>query len=201
MALEGHGAGGAFAVRHPGHLTGVGVPELKWEFDLFDRLGRKVHEPRISFKCHSDKVLEMMLPSGRPLFYWSPRVETQHKTWEGIKDGRKVKREYDQDVIFYHAKDPKTKQWVETDTFGGHLVENADQGEARDILVDGLKEADRIGFQVVGHTYDEAVCLVPVDSHLGVPELCACLSKQHERYGGELPLAAEGFESPAYRKK
>ena len=190
----------AFAIRHPGHLTGVGVPELKWEFDLFERLDRKVHEPRINFKCHSDKVLEMILPSGRPLFYWSPRVETQHKTWTGMKDGREVTREYDQDVIFYHHKDPKTKQWIETDTFGGHLVENADQGESRDILVDGLKEADQMGFEIVGSTYDEAITLVSIDSNLGVDELCACLTKPHSRYNGELPLAAEGTEDIVYRK-
>lgn len=190
----------AFAIRHPGHLTGVGVPELKWEFDLFERLGRTIHEPRISFKCHSDKVLEMILPSGRPLFYWSPRVETQHKTWTGMKDGRQVTREYDQDVIFYHAKDPKTKQWLETDTFGGHLVENADQGEARDILVDGLKAADEMGFEVVGSTYDEAVTLVDIDSNLGVEELCQCLCVAEKRYGGEMPLAAEGTEDIIYHK-
>jgi DNA polymerase bacteriophage-type len=190
----------AFAIRHPGHLTGVGVPELKWEFDLFDRLGRKVQEPRLNFKCHSDKVLELILPSGRPLFYWSPRVETQHKTWTGMKDGREVTREYDQDVIFYHAKDPKTKQWVETDTFGGHLVENADQAEARDILVDGMKEADKMGFEICGSTYDEVVTLVPIDSNLGVEELCACMTKPHPRYNGELPLAAEGTSDVVYRK-
>ena len=190
----------AFAIRHPGHLTGVGVPELQWEFGLFERLGRKTLPPLLFFKCHSDKVLEMILPSGRPLYYWSPRVEVQHKTWTGTKDGREVTREYDQDVILYKAKDQKTGQWVETDTFGGHLVENGDQGEARDILVDGLKEADRLGFEVVGHTYDEAVTLVPINSGLGVKELCACLSKKHPRHNGQLSLAAEGFESEVYRK-
>ena len=190
----------AFAIRHPGHLTGVGVPELQWEFDLFERLGRKVQEPRLSFQCKSDEVLEMVLPSGRALFYWSPRVETQHKTWEGIRDGKKVKREYDQDVIFYKAKNQKTSQWVETDTFGGHLVENGTQGEARDILVDGMKEARQVGFTLVGHTYDELVTLVPIGSELGVPELCACMSKQHSRYNGEMVLAADGFEDEVYRK-
>jgi DNA polymerase bacteriophage-type len=190
----------AFAIRHPGHLTRVGVPELQWEFKLFERLGRSVLPPVLHFKCHSDKVLEMILPSGRPLYYWSPRVETQHKTWTGIKDGREVTREYEQDVVFYKAKAQKTGQWTETKTFGGHLVENGTQGEARDILVDGMKEADRIGFQMVGHTYDELVTLVPITSGLGSKELCACMSKQNPRYNGLLLLAAEGSESEVYRK-
>ena len=190
----------AFAIRHPGHLTGVGVPELKWEFDLFDRLKRKVKEPVLYFQCQSDKVLSLILPSGRPLFYWSPRVETQHKTWTGVKNGKQVTREYDQDVIFYKSRDPKTKQWVEMDTFGGHLVENAVQGDARDILVDGMKEADRMGFQVVGHCYDEIITLVPENGPLGVSDLCACMSRVHSRYKGNLALAADGFESTVYRK-
>ena len=190
----------AFAIRHPGHLTGVGVPELQWEFNLFERLGRTVQEPRLWFKCHSDKLMEMILPSGRSLYYWSPRVETQQKTWTGMKDGREVTRSYEQDVIFYHAKDPKTKQWVETDTFGGHLVENADQGEARDILFDGLKRADAMGFEVVGSTYDEAVCLTDIDSGLGSEQLSECLATPHERYKGDLLLAAEGTEDIIYHK-
>ena len=190
----------AFAIRHPGHLTGVGVPELKWEFESFERLGRKIHEPRLSFQCRSDKVLELILPSGRPLFYWSPRVETQHKTWEGIKDGRKITREYDQDVILYKAKNQKTGQWIETDTFGGHLVENGDQGDARDVLVHGMKLATAAGFTLVGHCYDELVTLVPVNSGLGVKELCACMSQPADYYNGDLLLSAEGFESDVYRK-
>jgi DNA polymerase len=190
----------AFAIRNPGHLTGVGVPELKWEFELFERLGRKTQPPVLSFKCHGKKVLEMILPSGRPLFYWSPRVETQHKTWTGMKDGREVTRQYEQDVLFYKAKNQVTGQWVETDTFGGHLVENADQAESRDILVHGMKLADAAGFEVVGHTYDELVTLVPVESGLGGKELCECMSQQPARYNGLLPLAAEGFEDEVYRK-
>lgn len=190
----------AFAIRHPGHLTGVGVPELKWEFELFDRLKRPILDPVLHFKCHSDRVMELILPSGRSLYYWSPRVETQKKTWDGIKDGRPVHREYEQDVIFYKSKDPKTKQWIETDTFGGHLVENADQGESRDILVHGMKLADQRGFQIVGTTYDEIITLVPKNSGLGVEQLCECMSKEPERYKGQLPLAAEGFEDEIYRK-
>ena len=83
---------------------------------------------------------------------------------------------------------------------GPVLVHNCDQGEARDILVDGLKRADRMGFEVVGSTYDEAVTLVPINSSLGVKELCDCLATPHERYKGMLPLAAEGFEDVVYRK-
>jgi DNA polymerase len=182
----------AFAIRHPGHLTGVGVPQTTRDEEYYENIGRPVLPPRVSFRCTGSKVMEMLLPSGRSLHYIDPRVAVEKRKWED--------REYENDVIYYKAKDQKTKAWLETDTFGGHLVENADQAEARDILVDGLKRADAMGFEIVGHTYDEAITLVPVSSSLGVKELCDCLATPHERYKGELPLAASGFEDIIYRK-
>ena len=182
----------AFAIRHPGHITGVGVPQTDRDRDYFDRIGRQILDPILSFKCTGTRVLEMMLPSGRSLHYIDPRVDVQKKTWQG--------REYEQDVIYYKAKDQKTKQWLETETFGGHLVENADQAICRDVLVAGMKAADRAGFEIVGHTYDEIIALVPVTSSLGVKELCDCMTQSPSWCGSALPLGASGFESEIYRK-
>lgn len=182
----------AHAIRHPGHITGVGVPQTDRDRDYFDRIGRVVLEPILSFKCTGSTVLEMMLPSGRSLHYIDPRVETVTKTWEG--------REYQQDVIHYKAKDQQTKQWMETETFGGHLVENADQAISRDILVHGMKLADARGFEIVGHTYDEIVTLVPIDGPLGLKELCECMTQAPAWCGDAFPLGASGFEDKIYRK-
>jgi DNA polymerase len=182
----------AFAIRHPGHIAGVGCPHTDSDQAYFERIGRPILEPILSFKCTGNRVLEMLLPSGRSLHYIDPRVESVTKTWEG--------REYQQDVIRYKAKDQKTKQWVETDTFGGHLVENADQAVSRDILVHGMKLADKMGFEICGHTYDEIVALVPLDSGLGLKELCECLTSPPDWCGDAFPLGADGFESEIYRK-
>ena len=182
----------AFAIRHPGHITGVGVPQTDRDREYFDRTNRPVLDPILSFKCTGTRVLEMLLPSGRSLHYIDPRVEEVTKTWEG--------REYQQDVIHYKAKDQKTKQWMETETFGGHLVENADQAVSRDILVHGMKLADKMGFSIVGHTYDEIVTLVPIGGPLGLEELCGCMTVAPDWCGDSFPLGADGFESEIYRK-
>lgn len=192
----------AFAVRHPGHLTGVGVPHTKRDEEYFQEKGRKIYDPIISFLCHGTKILEMKLPSGRSLFYFDPRVEEETKKWEfkDPKTGEPRSREYQQDVLYYKSKDPKTKQWVEMDTFGGHLVENGDQAICRDVLVHGMKKADAMGFEICGSTYDEAITLVRIDSHLGVKELCDCLTDPPPFCGLDLPLAAEGIEDIIYHK-
>jgi DNA polymerase len=182
----------AFAVRHPGHLTGVGLPHTKREEEYFEEKGRKIYEPIISFLCHGAKILEMILPSGRSLFYFDPRVAFEEKEWKG--------RKYQQDTLYYKSKDPKTKQWVEMDTFGGHLVENGDQAICRDVLVHGMKKADKMGFEICGSTYDEVITLVPLNSPLGVKELCECLTDPPLFCGLDLPLAAEGIEDFIYHK-
>jgi DNA polymerase len=182
----------AFAIRHPGHLTGVGVPQTARDEEYYESIGRPVLPPLVSFLSTGKRVLEMLLPSGRSLHYIDPRVDVQKKTWQG--------HEYEQDVIYYKAKDQVTKVWLETDTFGGHLVENADQAICRDILVYGMKLADKAGFEIVGHCYDELVTLVPVDSGLGIKELCGCMTQSPAWCGDAFPLGAEGYEDIIYRK-
>ena len=187
----------AWAIRHPGEDVGVGVPQTDRDRDYFAELGRTARDPLIYFHCHGDKVLRMSLPSGLDMHYWSPRVAKEVKIWNKPDGSAK---QYESDSIYYKAKDQKTKQWVETDTFGGHLVENATQSICRDVLVNGMKLADKKGFEVVGHTYDEIVTLVPIDSGLGIKELCDCMISPPAWCGTALPLGADGFESEIYRK-
>ena len=182
----------AWAVRHPGHETGVGVPQTDRDREYFEQKNRPILEPLVSFKCTGTKVLEMILPSNRSLYYIDPRVAVEKRKWGD--------REYENDVIYYKAKDQKTKQWMETTTFGGHLVENADQAICRDVLVHGMKLADKAGFSVVGHTYDELITLVPATSGLGLKELRECMSRSPAWCGTALPLGASGYESEIYRK-
>lgn len=181
-----------FAVRHPGQLVGVGVPQTKREEEYFASINRKVQEPILYFKATGSKVLEMILPVGRSLFYNDPRVVVEDKEYQG--------RAYKQDVLFHKGKDQKTRQWVEVPTHGGPLVENADQAISRDILVNGMILADEMGFEVVGNTYDEIITLAPVNGSLGIKELRGCLSEQPGWTLGNFPLDASGFEDEIYRK-
>jgi len=187
----------AWAIRHPGSDIGVGVPQTQKDTEYFESIGRKIYDPLISFHCHGETVLEMKLPSERSMFYWSPRVAKETKYWKKPDGSTKT---YESDSLYYKSRDQKTKQWVETDTFGGHLVENATQSVCRDVLVNGMKLADSMGFEVVGHCYDEIVTLVPEDSNLGLKELCECMTVSPSWSGSDFPIGAEGFESEIYRK-
>ena len=182
----------ARAIRNPGQVVGVGVPLTDRDREYFERIGREIHDPLISFRCHGSKVLEMILPSGRSLHYLDPVAREEDAEWQG--------KPYKRTVIEYQGKEQGSQQWGAVTTHGGKWTENADQAVSRDILVHGMKLAEKRGFEIVLSTYDEIGALVPEDSPLGVKELCECMSTQPDWCKGQFPLLAEGFESKVYRK-
>jgi hypothetical protein len=176
------------AVRHPGQTVPVG---------------------QVSFFCHSNRLLQMILPVGRCINYIDPRVHDREVYWK--------EKTFTKPSLSYKGKDQVTRQWIEIDNHGGGLVENACQAISRDILAHGMHLADQKGFEVVGHVHDELVTLVPLDSPLTVHDLEECMAKVPTwvsageglvwRKGSnaachwpELPLAAEGYEDSYYRK-
>ena len=179
------------AIRNPGHLTGVGVPQTERDREYFEQIHRRIHEPRVSFLCHSSKVLEMKLPSGRSLHYIHPQVRVEDANWEG--------RDYKRDMIYYQGKELGSQTWGECTASPGRLTENSVQAIARDLLVHGMKLADRRGFPIVLHTYDEIGAVVRNDSPLGLPQLIECMIDS-PAFAADLPLAAEGYESRYYKK-
>ena len=180
-----------FAIRNPGHLTGVGIPQTPKDQEYFEKLSRTLRDPRVSFLCHSTKVLEMKLPSGRSLHYIQPQVRTEDANWEG--------RDYKRDMIYYQGKELGSQTWGECVASPGRLTENSVQAIARDLLVHGMKLADQRGFPIVLHTYDEIGAVVRNDSPLGLPQLIECMIDS-PAFASDLPLAADGYESIYYKK-
>jgi DNA polymerase bacteriophage-type len=119
--------------------------------------------------------LRMKLPSGRYLNYPSPRIEKS--------------------TLHFWGVDPYKKQWRWLETRGSKLLENAAQGWSRDILADGMLEAERRELWPVLHVHDEPICEVTPDRR--PEELVECLV-QVEAHG--TPLAAKGFECQRYYK-
>ena len=180
-----------FAVHNPGHLTGVGVPQNDREREYYEQIGHPVREPRISFLCHGSKVLEMVLPSNRSLHYLNPEVRREDASYNG--------KEYKRDMIYYWGKELGSQNWGECTASPGRLTENSVQAIARDLLVFGMKLADRRGFPIVLHTYDEIGSVVPVDAPIGLPQLIECMTTSPP-FASDLPLAADGYESVYYKK-
>jgi DNA polymerase len=76
-------------------------------------------------------MMKIVLPSGRSLRYFMPRV--------------------DQDRIIYRGRFGWKQCW------GGHFVENVCQAMAADLKMDAMKRADILGFSTVLEVHDELV--------------------------------------------
>ena len=136
------------------------------------------------FDC-DDMALTIELPSGRKLFYQSPSF-TENQ-W-----GRKS--------IRYKGMDQTTKQWTYVDTYGGKLTENVIQAIARDLLADSMLRVDAAGYDIVMHVHDEVVVEVPLDdAEDDLNNICAAMGEEVSWAKG-LPLTADGYLTPFYKK-
>lgn len=128
------------------------------------------------------KTLFLGLPSGRELVYCNV----------GVEDG-----EYGLRIIFWGVDQTK-KKWSKLDTYGPKFLENISQSVARDILMNGMQNLDRAGYQVVLHVHDEAVCETPIGT--GSLEEVKELMLQLPSWCKDMPLKAAGEESLYYKK-
>lgn len=131
------------------------------------------------------KALTIMLPSGRKLFYQDPIIREN-------KFGREALR--------YLGVDQTTKQWVHIDTYGGKLVENIVQAIARDLLADSMVELDKNDFPIAMHVHDEAIAEVPIEgAEASLEKMCSIMG-QENLWAKGLPLGADGYLTPYYKK-
>ena len=86
--------------------------------------------------------------------------------------------------------DGKTKQFKRFGLYGGLLAENNTQAVARDILVNGMKLAERANYPVVGTVYDEMI--TEVDQGLRL---------RGGTFGADLSAAAVGERAAADRRR
>lgn len=143
-----------------------------------------------------DKVgpfLRMQLPSGRFIHYLHPRVKVSEAVSQ--YSGKKYKR-YE---VSYEGYNPK-KKWMRIKTYGGKFIENLVQAWARDILAMGMVRAYKRGFMLLGSVHDELITAVKKGNGEKVVKLlCKMLTDPPDWHHG-VPLKAEGFVSPWYRK-
>lgn len=147
--------------------------------------GHEVNVPE--FRTFGDKLLRITLPSGRGLHYIRPQMEMLP-----FRDSEK-------ETLTYEGVDAKTKQWTRLKTHGGKLLENLSQAVSRDILLNGLLNADKMGFDLIGHVHDEIIAEHEIGTKPGLEELIACMTESPV-WALDLPLGADGFASQVYRK-
>ncbi len=129
--------------------------------------------------------LTIKLPSGRSLYYPQPTI---------------INNKFNSKAVAYMGIDSQTKQRKSIDTYGGKFVENIVQAIARDILAESMINIDALSLNIVMHVHDEAVCEVPEDEAEEALEAMVDLMSTAPSWAPGLPLAAEGFISPYYKK-
>lgn len=149
---------------------------------------RRIYVKGLVFDGADPRMLRIKLPSGRYIHYFKPFL-AQEENWRGELE----------DQVCYHAFDKQGTQIKRL--YGGLITENVIQAISRDILLNGMIEAERAGFKLIMTIHDEIVAEVPCDSALGLDDLLKCMSACPDwGEGMGFILAAEGYESPYYRK-
>ena len=126
--------------------------------------------------------LRVRLPSGRYLCYLQPKVDAAGQ-------------------LSYMGVSQYTRQWTRIKTYGGKLIENADQASSRDILASSMPRVEAAGYEIVLTVHDELITEVEdhPDCSYSSDELARLMSTVPAWAEG-LPLAAAGFECTRYRK-
>lgn len=135
--------------------------------------------------------MTIMLPSGRKLFYANPH----------FKDKKVGRSSMPSRVLCYDGIIQETKQWGETDTYGGKLTENIVQAIARDLLGYAMVQLDKVGYRIVAHIHDECIAEIPKDGkEQQYYEVMAALMGNPPSWALDLPLRADGYVTSYYKK-
>ena len=132
---------------------------------------------------YEDGVLWMNLPSGRRIAYWGAEYSENRKGYKSLT---------------YMGTDQKTRKWTRLETWGGKLVENLTQATARDCLKESMLALSAAGFDIRAHVHDEVIITEPIGGRT-VEDVCAIMGAPISWAPG-LPLRADGYETPYYKK-
>ena len=133
---------------------------------------------------YEEPVLWMTLPSGRRIAYWGMEYR------DGTRGMGKV--------LSYMGVNQTTRKWERIETWGGKLTENLVQATARDCLKESMLALSGAGFDIRAHVHDEVIITEPVAGR-SVDEVCSIMGRQLSWAPG-LPLRADGYETPYYKK-
>ena len=134
---------------------------------------------------YENRVLWMQLPSGRRIAYWG----IQYDESAGLVNGKSLS---------YLGVNQTTRKFERIPTWGGKLTENLVQATARDCLKESMLALSGAGFDIRAHVHDEVIITEPVDGRT-VEDVCAIMGATPSWATG-LPLRADGYETPYYKK-
>lgn len=153
--------------------------------------GQCFHYIDISYAVHND-VLYCRLPSGRFLYYHSPRLTPV--------EGRFGRPSTYAISFMGWNTDPKKgpRGWVRLETYGGKLAENVTQGVALDVQAFAMRNCEANGYPIVMHTHDEICTEVP--EGVGSKEELKRIMTQRPAWASWWPINASGWRHKRYQK-
>lgn len=157
-------------------VEGCAIRALKTRKTIVSKCGRLVYK-------YDGRVLRIKLPSGRCLFYYAPKIG---------------KSRYGSDCMKYRTS--INGKWVYKETWGGTLVENIVQAIARDLLAFSMRSLDKAGFKIAMHVHDEAACEVPMQGQTDYLKQMFTIMATAPEWAEGLPLGADGYLTPFYKK-
>ena len=128
--------------------------------------------------------LYMRLPSGRKIAYLDPELGVSSH------DGK--------DCVTYMGTDTDSRRWMRIDGYGGRWLQNACEGIGRDLLVNGLLNMEKAGYETIMSVHDEGV--FEVDEGFGSDEEAMRLMTLSLKWAIGLPVKCEGWRAKRYRK-
>lgn len=142
---------------------------------------------RIMFDASDPAWLKMWLPSGRCLYYPSPRLIERTTPWDTT-----------QKVVVAETVDSRTKKWGPRAMYGGLWTENAVQAIARDLLAEAMLRLEEAGYPVILTIHDEVVADVP-EAHGTVGDF-EDIMRMIPDWAEGCPVEVEAWEGARYRK-
>ncbi|MCM1577815.1 MAG: DNA polymerase [Ruminococcus sp.] len=133
--------------------------------------------------------LTVTLPGGRTLYYAQPKV---------------VPGRFGPQIEFMGYD---KKRWIPLTTYGGKLTENIVQAIARDILAEKIRTLECSGVRIILHVHDEVVTEWPRELMEAAKkrgktalEIVCSIMKEPVSWAPDIPLNAEGYISPYFKK-
>ncbi len=154
--------------------------------------GRRHDFRKIGYDIVNDaagKWLICILPNGRKLWYFNPKIIKTITSWGAEKW-----------AVSYEGRDNKRGgSWQRVTTYGGMLTENVVQAVSRDIMVDAMFRVEKAGYPIILTVHDEVIA--ETDEDFGSDEefeqlLVGPIAKW--AYG--FPISAEGWSGQRYKK-
>lgn len=146
--------------------------------------GERFTTNKVAIWVQGDFLL-IKLPSGRRMRYFKPRIRAKQ-----LESGLVVPE------IRYMAMEHHV--WKETSIWGGILANHVIQGIARDVMVNSMREVDRVGYQTVLSAHDEGLA----ERKIGEGQLAHYVKafSTIPAWAAGCPLRAEGWTGMRYRK-